>query len=393
MAAWISEARAAWLRVGPLVLTAAPVVIAAFLLQALGPLKGPLTTNEAAVLQRAISKHEFLPGALSLIAVLVVHVSVCLCGITIAWRMIKARDPSLVMAIVGLVLGLGTIMLIPIFARPDVSIYQLSYFLFKDLYLGTGARDSFLYPRLFGLTPLALAVLIPVALGIIGVALMAAASNEELVRLPGPPVPPLNRRYEVKLQVAQGRLRRALYLLSIGLVTSTVAASLFFHLPAKLVRAETVGQPAALNLSYQQLAQERQAARLAAAPGNALAHSELLARVELARTLREKQDAEIAELKRKFEEFAAELSIFWGAVFTLIMLAAAGLPMLRLQQRVRAYSETISDPRVAAAAGKRLAEAGLLSQGVDQFKFLFAVIAPLASAPVANFAQTVAGAA
>jgi hypothetical protein len=103
------------------------------------------------------------------------------------------------------------------------------------------------------------------------------------------------------------------------------------------------------------------------------------------------QAAELGLLRTKIDEFAGELSIFWGAVFTLILLAAGAVPLLLLQQKVRRYAENARDAVALEAAQKRLGENGLLSGGMDQVKLIGAVIAPLASGPISSFVQLAIG--
>jgi hypothetical protein len=65
--------------------------------------------------------------------------------------------------------------------------------------------------------------------------------------------------------------------------------------------------------------------------------------------------------------------------------------LLLLQRKVRIYAENARDAAALEAAQKRLGDNGLLSGGLDQVKLLGAVIAPLASGPIAGFVQLAIG--
>lgn len=362
-----------------ILLAVGPLVVAGSLLQLLGPLGGPLSVHDLGRLRGALTTEPFLPGALTLITVLAVHVCVCLGGIVLAVvilrRIYEGFRPALLVASLGLMLGLG-VLLLGVWAHRSLTIYRMSYFQFIDLYLGTGAEASLLHPRVLGLDALTISILLPVGLGIIGVALMMAAMLGEVQAL-GPPPEPEDKPYEAQLQFAYARLKRCLYILSVGLVTSTVAASLFFHLPSKLSAPGLAGGPTMLEARFDRLG-----------PAGVEA---TLKQAELAGRLNTLQSAELTALRTKFDEFAAELSIYWGAVFTLTLIVAAGLPVALLQHKVRLYSEKSGEPNKELAAQERLETAGVLGDTAGQVKLLLALIAPLASGPISNFVQAVAG--
>jgi hypothetical protein len=367
----------------PVLLTVVPVLIAVGLLQLLGPVSGPLSPRELDLFQKALTPQPYLSGVLSLVAVLSIHVCVCLCGIFLAWSMLrrhKATRPGLLWF--GFSSALAVAALLVLLerwrngAQAALVVYQISYDFFDQLYRHTGAEKALLEPRFAGVDALGWAVVIPTFIGIVGVGITSAAAAAELRALPEPPPLP-DPPYEAKLQTAQGRLTRLLYVLTIGLVTSTIAVSLFFHLPSKLAeRSFDAGRPA---LTYPVGEMDRAALADAAALAEAQGKVEKL------------QAAELGLLRTKIDEFAGELSIFWGAVFTLILLAAGAVPLLLLQQKVRRYAENARDAAALEAAQKRLGENGLLSGGLDQVKLIGAVIAPLASGPISSFVQLAIG--
>jgi hypothetical protein len=320
---------------------------------------------------------------LSLVAVVSIHVCVCLCGIAVAWGMLRRhRHGTAGLALFGAAaagfVGLLLVLLEKWRAggQAVLIVYQISFDFFDQLYRGTGAARSLLEPRFAGVDALGWAVAIPVLMGILGISAATAAAAAELRSLPPPPPLP-DPPYEAKLQTVQGRLKRLLYVLTIGLVTSTVAVSIFFHLPSKLAaRSFDTGRPA---LTYAIGGMDR----------NALAQVSDLA--EARGKVAALQAAELAQLRARIDDFAGELSIFWGAVFTLILLAAGAVPLLLLQRIVRLYTENARDAVALEAAQKRLGDNGLLTGGLDQVKLIGAVVAPLASGPLVNFVQLAVG--
>jgi len=358
-------------------LAALPLLIATALLQLLGPLGEPLSKTEMTILQSVLTDEPFLPGALTLIGVLAAHVCICLGGIALGWALLKRhygswRIPALLSA-VGAAMAASLLIVGSIKALgPQLAPYQLSYFYFVELYRGTGAEASFLQPRTIGLDPLTLAVIIPITLGIIGIPLLMGAMLSHAQSLGRPPQPP-NEAFEARLHFTYDRLKRCTYILSAGLVTSTVAASLFFHLPSKISAESLPGAPSAITQQF--------------TPNRV---RPFLEQARLAGRLSDLRESELKALRGKFDAFAAELSIFWGAVFTLTLAVAAGVPIVLLHQKMLAYTE-YQDPLVGRTALKRLEKAGLVSQWQDQLKLLMALMAPLASGPIANFVQATAG--
>lgn len=365
-----------------LVLNLAPIVVAVALLQLLGPVGGPLSAAETALLKGSLTREPFLAGVLSLVAVLTVHVCICAGGIALAVSMLSRSDPRRSMLLFGTLFaaGVGLAVLLLAGLRSDdgqhaLTVYRMTYDFFRNLYDGTGAGLSLLNPRLF-LDALGWAMLIPVLLGILGVGALSAAAAAELRALPDPPPVP-DPRFELRIQEVQGRLKRSLYVLTVGLVASTIAVSLFFHLPSKL--SQNSFQTGTPPLAW----------KLEAAPDPwieaALKHSELVEKAAAAQT------AQLGRIRAKLDDYAGELTIYWGAVFTLTLLAAGALPLVALERKVRAYSANSRDSALVAAAQERLSKNGLLSSGLDQVKLVTAVIAPLASGPVAGLVQTALG--
>jgi hypothetical protein len=375
-----------------LLLTLVPLAIGLWLLQWLGPPGLPLSDDDLTLFHEALDSNAFLPGILTLVAVLSIHVCVCLCGLGLASAMLHRQPPTRPRLggfgiSLGLLVGLGLLLLIS--ADParwsGLTLYDVSYGFFDKLYRGTAAGQALLQPGFAGVDALGWAVLIPTVIGVLGVGVVTAAALGELRALPEPPPLP-DALYEAKLQNVQGRLKRLLYVLTIGLVTSTVAVSLFFHLPAKLTESSIAWQPPAFSDRV-----DASGKRMAVATMDKAGLAAVADLADARDRVEKLKGAEVDRLRARLDDFAGELSLFWGAIFTLTLLAAGAVPLLLLQQKVRHYSENSRDAVALADAQKRLGDSGLLSDGLDQVKLLGAVVAPLASGPISHFVQVAIG--
>ena len=360
-------------------LTIVPVLIGVGLLQLLGPIGGPLSADELDLFKKALTPEPFLAGVLTLVGLLSIHVCVCLCGIGVALGMLrrhKGEKPGFLgfalLCVAGVIVMLLALELVRRDGQPVLMIYQISYDFYDQLYRDTGAGKSLLSPRLAGIDALGWAVLVPTLIGIIGVGITSAAAGAGLRALPDPPPLP-DPHYEAKLKNVLGRLKRLLYVLTIGLVTSTIAVSLFFHLPAKLAENSGSAAPA---ITYEAIG-TMDKAQLDLAAARAAARDRIAAR----------DAAGLAEIRKKIDDYGGEVTIFWGAIFTLILLATGAVPLLLLQRDVRIYAENSRDAEAVEAAQQRLGASGLLTGGLDQVKLIGAVVAPLASGPIASFVQ------
>ena len=352
---------------------AAPLLAATGLLQVLGPLQGPVGQRELETLTAAVSKHQFLPGAMTYVALTTIHLFTCLVSIAFAWLVL--RSSSHWRRFAGLGIGMAAFLLLLIVglawrSGQSVAAFRLSYLTFVDLYRNTGAEPSLLYPRVGPLTPLSIAAFFPTALGIASVALTAAAATSQLAQV-------FRRSFqtaeeeEAQLCLVHSRIKRCAYLLSLVLVTSTVSAALFFQMPSKLYLSEEASGCCTAAMTS--------AAHVADATAEATARDADIARkrVELTR--------------KRVEAFGAELTTFWGAVYTLTLMAAVGVPLLLVQKHLRDFLEQLKPPERAEETRRRLAETGVLAGGGEQAKTLIAFVAPLVSAPVMSFLQATVG--
>lgn len=328
-----------------ILLAGLPLLVAAALLQLLGPHGPPLASAELARLHAVSSAEPFLPGAIGYASISTIHFFVCVSVIIFALLVLSSEPPSKFLAGVGIAMAVGVALLLLGAARFGDSIlaYSLSYSTFADLYRGTGVGGWFLETRLGSMTRLGLAMYLPAVLGIFAVALMAAAATGQVEFAYGSPELDEPER-ERRLCLAHTRIKRCTYALSLVLVTSTVASALFFQLPSKMILS---GNPKLVSL--------------------------------------------LAASNARIDAYGAEMTMFWGAVYSLTLFAAVGVPLLLVQKRVRDFLEGLNPPERADPVRTRMTQAGVLQGGGEQFKVLIAFAAPLVSAPVTSFLQATVG--
>ena len=318
--------------------SAIPLVAAVGLLQ-LFCVPQPLTREELGTLSTALgTAPDYMPGEVTYIAVALVHLLICAAAVVAALNLLRRTPGSRRFMRAGLWLGLVCLAAFPTAALlPHVAAADLSYGLFRTLLTPPGTEHHFV-ARPFGLSPLEAAILLPAAGGIFAVAFTAAAANAQL------PLVGLVARTRGEARMARivqlsERLKRCLYGLALILVTSTVLASIFFHLPANLKLPENSPD------------------------------GPLLARLS---------------------DFAGELSIFWGAVYTVTLAVAVGLPTLMFQARVQRLLEPPFNTPLAVERRKQLAKSAVLTGSGEQLKLIAAILAPLATGPIASLVQGLA---
>lgn len=316
-------------------LAGAPLLLAILLLQLIGSPAAPLARDELVLLGQSLDQPAYIPGLITFLAVVAVHVCACVVALLVAGSMLRRTPGGASYGWAAAALTAAIVLAFPLAAwLSGFTTYQLSYHAFVDAFRTMGAGASFVGQE-GTLTPLVLAMLVPSCAGVAAVAFMAAAAYSQLRRFP-PAIGETGEARTTYVTRIYERLGRCLYILGIVLVTSTVSASLFFHLAAGFgVEAKTPE----------------------------------------------------AGLIARLAGYASELSIFWGCIYTLTLGAAVGLPLLLFQQRIGSRLEELSEDDEAAEECRRLGESGILSGGGDQLKFLATFLAPLAAGPIANFAQ------
>ena len=315
---------------------AGPLIAAVALLQLFG-VPPPLSLHEVKTLAPHVG--DYLPGEVTFVAVALVHLVLCTAAIVAALGLLRRTPGSVRFLRAGLWVGILSLVAFPVagFFSERVVAANLSYGVFHTLFAETGQGHHFI-ARPFGLTALEVGILLPAAAGIFAVAFTAAAANAQLplfgliVRAKG------DARMARIAQLSE-RLKRSVYGLALILVTSTVLASIFFHLAANLEL-----------------------------PANSL-HAPLL---------------------KRLSAFAVELSIFWGAVYTVTLAVAVGLPTLILHARVQRLLEPPFNTPTAVQRREQLSKTSVLTGSGEQLKLIAAILAPLATGPIASVVQGLA---
>jgi hypothetical protein len=361
----------------PLLALVLPVIVAVLILQAVGPGEGPLAGEELARLKSGLSAQAYLPGRIAIAAVLAIHFCLCLGAITLTLDNLLGHSPPPARHatwLCGVGLALATAVIVAVFCSSGpLAAYSLTFgWLF--VFFGSVPMEGGLRAMIW----------IPVTMGTVALALIAAAANADLGWRADPPNV-RNQAYETRLLGVNSRLKQYLYILSIGLVACTVAVSLFLSLPAKVAQGDL--------WPGRTLLEEKAAQERAPPPPTTEASAEVIdvaklkpriELVELAAKEQAHQQAELAVYRAKVEAFANEMSVFWGAVFAMTLVAAIGIPIMRLQRRTQHYLDSLGE---SEAATKRLNEAGLLGHGLDKLKLFAALLAPLATGSLAGFVQ------
>jgi hypothetical protein len=347
-------------------LAVVPLSLAVGLLQLFAPSVPAVPAPET--LPAAIRGSAFLPGLLTFRAITLVHLLACAGALWFAVDLLK-RTPGSSAYGRAAALMTGATLLALIGSVPlGLRAVGVSHDAVATFFTNTGIGGSFGRPTLGQVTPLEFAMLIPTAAGIAAVAAVAAAAWAQLPlfrRLVGPTdrrekeakrraealraatpqdrdrhkqvAAAFARAQAARINQVNDRMKRCLAVLAIVLVTSTVAASLFFHLPSAVASAVKPAEPAF-----------------------------------------------------SFVRFGDELSIFWGCVYTATLAVAVGLPLYLLQERVRRLLEPPFPSEEADARRKQLAGAAPLGGLADQVKFVGTLLAPLAAGPVVNLVQAFA---
>lgn len=296
-----------------ILLTGVPLLVALLLLNLIGPVSGPLLGPGVAI-------SDYFPGLITFTAAAMAQMSLCLGALLIFLRMFIrtcgiGRGPYVTFALIY-----GAVVLVLLALMPGWSGVA------GELTFGTGARIFAESGTLWvhggaGVSRLFLGYYLPSAFGVVAT-IAGATTMAALVRsarlAPEQDRPAIQER-------TRTYLRSVLYLLSLILVLSTLAASLYFHLP----RVVLDGAERTVLLS-----------------------------------------------------FASEISLFWGAVYSMT-LAAAVVPPFML------YREAILPNTFGKhPGGTGLSEADSLPrQFAQRFELMVTIMAPVVTGPLATLVQ------
>lgn len=324
----------AWL--WPVIVPVIPVLLAIPLLQFVGlpniPVAiapGMLAADGTAILQHSSARIVFA-------ASVALHTGVCLSALIYFWLVLRRTASLDFRPIVAAVLltGLGVMGAMVWLSQvsPPLVAYRMTYFAIDAL-----LRASTLAADLAGsappgsLSPLAIAVLYPSALGVISVIMAAGIACALLRRIGLPHADGWAASFHSNIKI----LFRCFYVLSLVLVTSTVAALLFFQLPVGLVSIKS------------------------APPGFAAA----------------------------LAGYAGSLATFWGAIYTLTLFSVFVGPLAILYARARRHVENHADGQDLSGW---LSDHGINSSMAGNVKNLIVLVAPLLVGPIGDLTQALA---
>ena len=306
-----------------ILVTAVPFALALLLLHLLGPERGP----DVGI---ASLSEGHIHGLITFCTAAVAQVAACLAAIFLFARILGTTPVEIRRRALQIGVPLALAVLLALALMPDHggAAGRLTFRFFGDLFALSGADWLHVDSGLWIPSRLFLAYFLPSAFGVVAVVAAAVALAALVRAMPSPDSP----TWKTSLGQSHATVRRVVYMLTLILVLSTFAASLFFHLPVELfVRA---------------------------------------ARGDMAR-------------------FAQELSIFWGTVYSLTLIATVAPAILLLQQGTRRGVEVLAkaDAKAAAEAQALLDSNGLIASLRQKVELVLALLAPMIAGPVANAFQ------
>jgi hypothetical protein len=321
----------------PVAAPVAPVLFAVAALQFLGAPDLPKDEIAKVMGQSGATALRHSGDRLAYVASVCVHTGVCLATafyfVIMLHRLAIDGRRQAVAALTAIAGTTLVLMIVLSWIDPPLTVYALSYFNIDAV-----LRASALAADLTGegppgaLSPLAVAVLFPSALGIIDVALAAGVVCLLLRRIG----PPHADGWEMRFQTNIRPLFRSFYGLGAVLVTSTATELFFFRLPVGLVNPQASGDVGAALGTY-----------------------------------------------------ASAVATFWGAVYTLTLFAVFACPLAILYARARRHVEADGDTE--PDLGTWLAEHGFDSTLAQNLKNLLVMLAPLLIGPLGELARAASG--
>jgi hypothetical protein len=233
----------------------------------------------------------------------------------------------MILLVVGTLIGLSQ----EVFPAPQTHIaaYQLTYFNFSTLLCDeTGLQGICNKTGLWGASKLALLVYIPAILGIIAVLFASGVAIVSVREIPQDDETTWRQLFSQRVH----NLQECFYVLSAVLVTSALSAAVFFHLPLDLIDHEDTA---------------REVLRL----------------------------------------YIRGLSIFWGGVYTLTLMAVFLAPALILWYRARVYAHRFHAVNSPKQFREWLSTQGLAFTANRHLGNFTALLAPLLTAMVSIVSQ------
>ncbi len=209
------------------------------------------------------------------------HFFICLGSIVYCWvRIQEAKNfPKKPVTISVCLMVLLVVSALIGFSGLNLAAYELTFFNFSKLLCHSSELNNLCEPFLWGVSKLALLVCVPTILGIVAVLSASGVAVVTVRDIPEDDKTIWRQHFSQRIH----NLQECFYVLSAVLVTSTLSAATFFHLPIELI-------------------DQNNAAREA------------------------------------LSVYTKGLSIFWGGIYTLTLMAIFLAPTLLLWYRARVYA-------------------------------------------------------
>lgn len=266
----------------------------------------------------------------------------CICTVAI-WRFVtytvghksQAHSKLLLCSALIFVAVIGAMIILP---GKGLAVFQLTYFIVRDL-ITSGLASSPLLPELaFGASALSLSAWVLSGFGVAAVVTATMAASIAARPLPFKSTEGLCKEapeawkgeFSQRLKLLQGDL----YILSLVLVSSSISASLYFHIPVTLYAEE---------------------------------------------------------LQPSITAYLDDLTLFWAAIYTLTLIASIIPAYLYLRSQAKSYARSklkIEQPGEIRIWLSSLSESIPINEQIMNFAVL---LAPLFAGPLGNMLQGVLG--
>lgn len=281
-----------------------------------------LRSTDQATSGSVISSITHSAHRMSYVALVLLHCLFCLAAVVTAARWVRDAGPPLRRRVTCATVACVAIVLALFYAvaDPDFAASRLTYFNILEAARFSPTSSDLVEITRLGVSRLALYVIVPTAFGIIAVLSMSGMASALARNVP-------SDRSDAAIELAERwhRLQLGLAATSLVLITSTAAAMRFFHLPV-----EAVANPAA---------------------------------------------------KAALTEYATAVAGFWGAVFTVTMVATfvPAAVSIKVQARRLARDKGVTG---ADELGKWLQKHGLSFTPRKWIANAIGIVAPVLVAPI-----------
>ncbi|TQV71912.1 hypothetical protein [Denitrobaculum tricleocarpae] len=302
--------------------TIVPLMIALLALQFFVPDTELRATMAESWWQSQLKPAAYSGGFIGYATAVSVHILICIVVIAFNLYHIRACEKSsrrrlLSIAIAYLLLLSGLLIATN---HPGLAAYKITFLNFRELYAGSHLFDVLQ-------TMLGVQVIVPTLFGIAAV-IFAATGAESLFVDFDKEAPKLS---EAELKAKIAILKRGFQSLSIVLVSTTIAAAVFFHLPARLY----------------------------------------------------KEDGE-----KIVTAYADEVTIFWGAIFTLTLIATYAPHLFRLRSLSKSYAKALKRSADGSGLPEWLSDTALFGNFKTHLTTLFTLLAPLITGSLSTIIQS-----